>query len=602
MTSHSYDYIIVGGGTAGLVLAARLTEDATIRVLVLEAGEDQTSDPRTSVPAMWPELFNECGVKLRTVPQLVFAQPLILGGCSAINALAFTLTSKASVDAWAKLGNPGWEFESFSKSFSNAYTLTSSSGVEAVGNGPLQLSYPPESNSPWPNIWKESLENLGYPSHGDPYSGLAYGVMTNADSINHTSKTRSYSANAYLEPIRDRENLILITQALVEKVLFIKDDRGRVMAEGVQYTKDGETKKVAAKDVILTAGAINTPKILELSGVGDANLLEKLGIDVVIDNPNVGENLQNHPFTGLSFEVGDDEWTMDAILRRNPGAIGEAREAYGKQAGPFASSGINNVAQLPLPGIQTAAGRHDAEKLIEEHITNSHIDPVTKATAAFAEAHGRFVQSVLRSPEEASAVYISFPGFSSYTSFGVREPPPAGTDKYFTVNLLLSHPLSRGSVHITSATPSSPELAIDPRHLTHPLDMEVLARHVCFVESIMATEPMAGHIKQGGKRNPAAPPPGALSSPVPGEYSTTALEQAKDYLRRTVIGGNHFTGTCAMMRREIGGVVDPQLRVYGCDNLRVCDASIIPITPRANSQAAVYGVAEHAAIIIKSSK
>lgn len=105
-----------------------------------------------------------------------------------------------------------------------------------------------------------------------------------------------------------------------------------------------------------------------------------------------------------------------------------------------------------------------------------------------------------------------------------------------------------------------------------------------------AAEPLRSQLKPGGKRNPAAPPPGGLAD----------LDQCKDYIRRTAVGAHHFTGTCSMMPRELGGVVDAQLRVYGCKNLRVCDASIIPLAPRANPQATIYGVAEHAANLIQS--
>lgn len=110
------------------------------------------------------------------------------------------------------------------------------------------------------------------------------------------------------------------------------------------------------------------------------------------------------------------------------------------------------------------------------------------------------------------------------------------------------------------------------------------------VEKIASSEPLAAHLKLDGKRNPLAPPYGSLAN----------LDAAKDYLHKTAIGAHHFTGTCSMMPRELGGVVDAQLRVYGCRNLRVCDASIIPLTPRTNPQATVYGVAEHAAGIIKA--
>lgn len=470
------------------------------------------------------------------------------------------------------------------------------------GNGPLELAVPCEDGSEWPRAWRDTLKALGFPASNNPFSGQVYGGLTVPDSIYPSTKERSYSGNAYLKSAIDRPNLTLWTQTSANKILFDKlenDDKfNTTIATGLEYTTtSGEINTVRArKEVILTAGAINSPKILELSGVGDKSRLDVLGIPTIIQNPFVGENLQNHPMCALNFEVQGDEKgfeTVEKLSRRDHDTVAAAMDAYkSRQVGPFSRSGSNHAAQLPFPSIK---GEDEGQRLQRiYHITNLSAG-IEKATETFVEAHESFVHSVLESPTEASACYLSAPVFTRFNSDGSRASALQldGDERYFTIVLLLAHPLSRGSVHITasSTSASSHSLAIDPRYLTHPLDIEVLASHLQYAaETIATTEPLASHLKPGGKRNPTAPQTGSF----------TNLENVKKYARETAVGAAHYTGTCSMMPRDMGGVVDPQLRLYGCRNLRVCDASIIPITPRTNPQATVYGVAEMAADIIKS--
>ncbi|RYP69135.1 hypothetical protein DL769_005360 [Monosporascus sp. CRB-8-3] len=585
MTSDTYDIVIIGGGTAGLVLATRLSEDARVQVVVIECGEDRKDDPHILIPGLWPLSSNSpSDWAFRTVPQkelgnkeLQFPQGRVLGGSSAINSFLFTPTSRASIDAWAKLGNKGWGFETFNEALKKAYTFHKSPGT-TVGNGPIQLAvHKSEPENTWSKAWIDSLDTLGFPP-SDPFSGTVCGAFDNPESVDPKMKQRSFSVNAYLEPALDRANLTVLTSTTVTRIVLKKTGPEDVIAEGVQITTSDRLSRVitARKEVILAAGAINSPRLLELSGIGDPDLLQRLGIEVMVENSHIGENLQNHIYTGVVFDARDDEKTLDPYFRQEPEAGKAAAEAYAHGTGPLGSSSIIASAQLPFPGIQTDKGQQDLDQLLQSLDIEADLQRSPRTSASFAAANASVVRSILSSPTEASANYVFGPS--------ALDGSPGN---HITVAVMLSHPLSKGSVHITSASPEyltgSGGLEIDPRYLSHPLDLEVLARHVQFTErAIGRAEPLACRLK-------------------PRTELFEDLEQAKQYVRLTAQGSHHYTGTCAMMPRDMGGVVDDELRVYGCANLRICDASIIPIAPRANTQAVVYGLAEMGAQIVKSS-
>ncbi|CAJ2507191.1 Uu.00g083770.m01.CDS01 [Anthostomella pinea] len=588
MSAEVFDIIIVGGGTAGCVLASRLSENKEIQVLLMEAGRDLTSDPRTNVPSLGSSLLaTSANWGFKTTPQAslgsretVAPAGRLLGGSSAVNGFAFLPNSRANIDAWADLGNPGWDWSSFTKSMS-LFSLAKSAKPD--GHSPLQLTIPDE-DSEWPRVWRETLANLGYPEATDPFSEKIVGSLMGPETIG-LDKKRSFSANAYLsDSVQSRSNLTIWSDVLVEKIIF--DNSETVIARAIQYSEGQgqQTKTVEArKEIVLSAGAINSPRLLEHSGIGDADRLRRLGIDVLIDNPNVGENLQNHPMCSLSFEaVGEDRFqTIDQLLRKDPDAIAAAQKAYSEGTGPASRSNLNILAQLSLPGSTPLDGNLD-----------STLPGIGSATDPMGKAQESFVRAVLTSPKEASGCYMTAPGFVSFAGDGTAVPPPVGTSRFFTIAVHLAHPLSRGSVHITS--PSRPDsssgVSIDPNYFSHPLDLEILARHVQLIETIAMTEPLSNHLKSDGQRGPDMPAPGGFAD----------LQTAKDFLLKRAKGAHHWTGSCSMMPRESGGVIDHELRVYGCRNLRVCDASIMPISPRSNIQGVVYAVAEHGAQIMKA--
>lgn len=590
MSSETYDFVIVGGGTSGLVLANRLSEDPNAQVLVLESGEDRSADPNTLTPGAWPLLSRaETDWTFQAVAQgniekrITIPQGKALGGSSAINSFLFTPTSKATVEGWKDLGNEGWDYSAYEQALKRSYTLHKASG-ETEGSGPLQVTlYQPQTL--WEKAWIDGLESVGFP-RTDPLSGRLGGPNIAPETIDPKKKQRSYATNAYLDPVRDRPNLTIKTKVTVTKLLLKRASQGEdAVVQSVQFTtKEGSAQSVAVrKEAIISAGAINSPRILELSGIGGADLLQRLGVDVVVDNPHVGENLQNHPLTGLSFEARDDVDTIDAFFRQEPDAVAAAMQDYGtKGTGPLSTSNMITMAQLPLPEFHTPDGHKELEHLLGTLAPDADASLSPPTTPAFAAAHGAFVQSVLRDPSEALGNYIFATAFAPWEGPSADYRAPG---KHVSVAIMLSHPLSRGSVHITSAAPGDAStndgVTVEARAVAHPLDLELLARQVRFVEDVVGrAEPIARHLK-----------------PFPRRFAD--LEVARDYVRRTAEGSHHYTGTCSMMPRAMGGVVDSRLRVYGCSNLRVCDASVIPLEPTANTQAVVYGVAEMGAAFIK---
>lgn len=382
--------------------------------------------------------------------------------------------------------------------------------------GPLQVAYADDYASGWPKVWADTIESLGYPGAQDTLTGQAAGGLMIPDTVDPAVGIRSYAANAYLsQEVRGRDNLTLTTGVEVNRVLLKKPGRGNTdgdaVATGVEFidVATGTIKTaIARREVILASGPFGSPKLLEISGIGDAR---RLGADrVVVDVPGVGENLQNHPMSTISFEVADaapptKDAFLRAALRQDEQVLdGPMKEYMEHRTGPFASSGVTSAAQLPLPGLDMAEGARELEDLLS---TSG-----TAPSGGFAAAHEKFVKGILSSRSEASGYYILGPAYAAFNPDGTSALPPmdGSEDSYITVVLMLAHPLSRGSVHVVGAG-ADQTLAIDPNFLSHPLDLEIMARHLQFIEKILAaTEPLARLVKPNGKRAAGAPEPGAL--------------------------------------------------------------------------------------------
>lgn len=389
----TYDFVIVGGGTAGLVLASRLSEDPTQRILVLEAGTDLSEDISIKTPGLYHSLKNtEADWGFRSQPQrhlkgrtLDLNQGRGLGGSSSINAQVFAPPTWKSLDTWdSVLGNRGWNRNSLKEYYARAFTFPlvdqefeTVLGVDGWtkstqrGNGPIQLSLAGDAKHPIRKAWADTFRAKGMYMGSNPLCDVSddsamIGSFSCLSSIDPVSKTRSYATSAYLKtdallhPVKDRPNLLILPGASVEKILFDGVDAKRATA--VQYKHNGKTLTASpAKEIILAAGALQSPKILELSGIGIREILVKHGIELVKDLP-VGENLQDHLVCGVSFEAVDHLETLDDIARQEPLAVSKAMEEYNSNktgTGPLTHIGMHTYAFLP---IMTEPGRRAIEK------------------------------------------------------------------------------------------------------------------------------------------------------------------------------------------------------------------------------------------------
>ncbi|MCJ1243256.1 hypothetical protein MMC30_000453 [Trapelia coarctata] len=572
LESTSFDIIIVGGGISGLVVASRLSEDPHIHVLVIEAGANRLNDPRITVPGLAPSMYFD--------PDFDWCH---------------MSTHQSGFDAWGKFGNPGWSWEAISPYFRKFHTLTfpSSNICEQLDlgylakelngtSGPVQASFGEDSYNAFNLAWSQTFKNLNHDLTGDPISGVATGAFTNPGAIDPKTRTRSHAGNTYYNPqVSKRPNLHVLTEALVEKVLLQQTPDGSVIAIGVRVSiKAGEKHDVLAKDeVILAAGTIKTPQLLELSGIGGADLLKQHGIDVVVDNASVGENLQEHGYVPFSWEIADDHQSGDIL--RQPEVMAAVMEAHQKfQAGPLGVCATGS-SYMPLVDIS----EDELNKLPDTHLTEHTYNDFPSKKRQY-----ELLRQILQSPHDGSGQYTLAP-FQLNPRHG---PSPKGIygmgteGNYISIVSVLNHSFSRGSVHIKSANPTL-QPVFDPRMLSHPLDLELLSRHVQWLETLAATEPMVSLLKKNGRR-------------IHSDKAVRDLETAKEVTRETTICHYHVVGTCAMMPREMGGVVNERLVVYGTQNLRIVDASIFPLIPRGNTQSSVYAITERAADIIREDR
>jgi choline dehydrogenase-like flavoprotein len=436
----NYDYLIIGGGSAGCVLANRLSEDPQVTVALIEAGASDTS-VLIHCPAGLALLAKngKANWGYETVPQTALNgrhgfQPRgkVLGGSSSINAMIYIRGHRADYDHWASLGNTGWTWNEVLPYFKRSENNERGADAYHGTGGPLNVKDLTTPNRFGKIFWEAAVQ-AGYKYNADFNGADQEGV--GPYQVTHKNGERFSAAKGYLTPVLARTNLTVITEALTQRILF----EGR-RAIGVEYVHGGQTVIARAeREVLLAAGTFGSPQILKLSGVGPAEELKQLGITLVHDLPGVGENLQDH---------------ADAIL-------------------------VYESSATDLLGISLAGAINTVKGIFEwrNHRTGM-------LTTNFAEAGG-FVKS---SPDQV------LPDLQFHFVIGklVNHGRKTILGHGFSCHVCVLRPKSRGSVKLASANASDSPL-IDPGFLTHPDDMELLVKGVKKMRAIMEAPALSAY-------------------------------------------------------------------------------------------------------------
>jgi choline dehydrogenase-like flavoprotein len=532
-----YDYIVIGSGSAGGIVASRLSEDPNATVLLLEAGgSDRT--PLVRKPGMVGVVHQVKQLKRRfdwgfaTVPQrhmndrcVPYTRGKVIGGSSSINGMLYLRGHRENYDGWAASGCEGWSYEDVLPFFKKLESHEDGETAYHGASGPIRVTrHPADQISPVSNAFLEAASQV---------CGIPIGNDFNAENQNCASMfqmsasdgVRSAIGDCYVQPALERPNFHVEMRALVHRIVI---ENGR--ATGVEYQQpDGTHIARANREVIVSGGAIGSPQVLMLSGIGPADHLRTHGIDVRLDLPGVGKNLHDHLFVPITYR-------SPTSLHRGTALhfLGGMMHEYLFGGGWFGRTSFEAGAFI-------------------KSFDGAHIPDVQLHTMPW--------------------------GYFTPNQDGPGKPD-LDTGHCLSILVTLIYPKSRGELLLTSDRPDQ-KPHIDPAFLKEPEDMQLLIRAIRKSREICAHPIMAEHLRE------------ELS---PGAQSASEEELIEEIKLRGCTG-YHPVGTCKMGVDDMA-VVDPKLRVRGLDGLRVADASIMPTVPGGNTNAPSMMIGERAAALI----
>ncbi len=523
------DFVIVGAGSAGCVMATRLSEDPSTRVVLLEAGGEDRNR-WIHIPLGYGKTFADSSVNwcYEAEPdagangrRIFWPRGKVLGGSSSINGMVYIRGQHEDFDLWRQFGNTGWSSTDVLPYFKRAqHQVRGASEFHSTG-GPLCVSDTSEHH-PICEAFIAGAMELGY-ERNDDFNGAKQDGVGYHQTTTRNGK-RCSTAVGYLHPVRNRPNLRVVTGALAEKILF----EGK-RAVGVAFREYGQPRTVrAAREVILCGGAVNSPQLLLLSGVGPADQLAQFDIPVVHELRGVGQSLQDHYSAPIKLKCRLPI-TVNDVMQSNVKKLKVGLQYYLFRTGPLTMAAgpaalfVRTRQELATPDVKISVAPFSSDKLQD--------------------------------------------GLHPWSGFGL------------TVYQL--RPESRGEIRLKSANPADPP-AMLPNYLGTETDRRAIVDGLKIGRRILATSPMRHYVSEEYQPGP----------------SVTTDEQLLLHARNTGNTVFHPTSTCKM-GVDAMAVVDPELRVYGIEGLRVVDASIMPTVISGNTNAATIMIGEKAADMVR---